>query len=370
MDNSSPEAKQQQQQFGRVDAKELLAFVDRCMRAAGCPAEHAAVVAEVLVAADLRGVHSHGVNRLEMYVGEIKKGEVDPLVRPTIVNETPAVACVDGQNGLGMVIGRYCMDVAIKKAKEMGIGWVVTRGSNHYGIAGYYAMMALQEGMVGMSYTNTSPISFPTRSSRHVLGTNPIAVAAPSSEPSDPFVLDMATTTVALGKVEIRDREGRQCPPGWGADKAGHPTTDPKEILNGGGLLYLGGEEDTGGYKGFGLAMMVELFAGILSGADYAAKIPPWRQGRGRAANLGQCFVAINPNHFCGGFNDRMGDLMQQMRDLPPVDPALPVLVPGDPEKTIEAAYTKEGIAFHLNLINALQHLASELNVAPLLVKS
>jgi len=184
MDNSSPEAKQQQQQFGRVDAKELLAFVDRCMRAAGCPAEHAAVVAEVLVAADLRGVHSHGVNRLEMYVGEIKKGEVDPLVRPTIVNETPAVACVDGQNGLGMVIGRYCMDVAIKKAKEMGIGWVVTRGSNHYGIAGYYAMMALQEGMVGMSYTNTSPISFPTRSSRHVLGTNPIAVAAPSSEPS------------------------------------------------------------------------------------------------------------------------------------------------------------------------------------------
>ncbi|ELR22724.1 malate/Llactate dehydrogenase subfamily protein [Acanthamoeba castellanii str. Neff] len=290
-----------------------------------------------------------------MYVGEIKKGEVEPQIRPQIVNETPAIACVDGRNGLGMVVGRYCMELAIKKAKELGIGWVVARGSNHYDIAGYYAMMALEESLVGMSYTNTSPIAFPTRAAQHVLGTNPIAVAAPSTDPQDPFVLDMATTTVALGKVEIRDREERQCPAGWGADKAGHPTNDPKDVLGGGGLLYLGGEEETGGYKGYG--------------ADYGANIPPWRQGRGRAANLGQCFVAINPALFCGGFPERMGDLMQQMRSLPPVDPDLPVLVPGDPEKTTEEAYTKEGIAFHVNLVNALQSLAVELNVDPLVLK-
>ena len=181
-------------QVVRVAADELRSFVERCMRAAGCPPEHAQTVADVLVAADLRGVHSHGVNRLEMYVGEIKKGEVEPQIRPQIVNETPAIACVDGRNGLGMVVGRYCMELAIKKAKEMGIGWVVARGSNHYGIAGYYAMMALEESLVGMSYTNTSPIAFPTRAAQHVLGTNPIAVAAPSTDSQGDTPLSSHTT--------------------------------------------------------------------------------------------------------------------------------------------------------------------------------
>jgi LDH2 family malate/lactate/ureidoglycolate dehydrogenase len=166
-----------------VDAHELRAFVDRCMRAVDCTPEHAATVADILVAADLRGVHSHGVNRLEMYVGEVKNGEVDPRIRPEVTSETPAIACVDGRNGLGMVVGRYCMELAMKKAQDMGVGWVVARGSNHYGIAGYYAMMAAERGMVGLSYTNTSPISFPTRAAQHVLGTNPIAVAAPSTDP-------------------------------------------------------------------------------------------------------------------------------------------------------------------------------------------
>lgn len=187
----------------RVSGDELRKFVDRCMQAVGCAPEHAAVVAEILVEADLRGVHSHGVNRLEMYVGEIKKGEVEPRIEPEIINETPAIACVDGRNGLGMVVGRYCMELAIKKAREMGIGWVVARGSNHYGIAGYYAMMALKEGMVGMSYTNTSPISFPTRSARHVLGTNPIAVAAPSNDPQGEIasmMLLMVTMMVMMMK--------------------------------------------------------------------------------------------------------------------------------------------------------------------------
>jgi hypothetical protein len=171
------------QEFAQVDKEQIHAFVDRCMRAVGCPGEHAATVADILVAADLRGVHSHGVNRLEMYVGEINKGEVDPQIRPEIITETPAIACVNGRNGLGMVVGRYSMELAIKKAKGMGVGWVVARGSNHYGIAGYYAMMAAEQGLVGMSFTNTSPISFPTRSAKHVLGTNPIAVAAPSTDP-------------------------------------------------------------------------------------------------------------------------------------------------------------------------------------------
>jgi hypothetical protein len=160
------------------------------MRAVDCTPEHAATVADILVAADLRGVHSHGVNRLEMYVGEVRNGEVDPRVRPQVTSETPAIACVDGRNGLGMVVGRYCMELAMEKAQTMGVGWVVARGSNHYGIAGYYAMMAAERGLVGMSYTNTSPISFPTRAAQHVLGTNPIAVAAPSTDPKGAWGTD------------------------------------------------------------------------------------------------------------------------------------------------------------------------------------
>jgi LDH2 family malate/lactate/ureidoglycolate dehydrogenase len=350
----------------RVAAEELQALVVRCMEAVGCPSDHANAVAEVLVAADLRGVHSHGVNRLEMYVEEIERGEVDGKQTPQILKETVSTACVDGRNAIGMVVGQFCMKLAIQKAKQAGIGWVVAKGTNHYGIAGYYAMMASKENMMGMSFTNTSPIAFPTRSAKCVLGTNPIALAAPSSDPQDPFVLDMATTTVALGKVEVKDREEKKVPLGWGADKHGRPSEEPREILDGGGLLYLGGAEETGGYKGYGLALLVEMFCGMLSGSSYAWNIPVWRKGRGTAANLGQCFVAIDPSAFGEGFNERTSDLMQGMRALPRADESLPVLVPGDPEKRMEEEYRKNGIAFHPNLINALHQLATRLSVAPL----
>jgi len=347
----------------RIAPKELRAFVDRVIQRVGCNSEQAATVAEILVEADLRGVHSHGVNRLEMYVSELEAGEVNPKTSPEIIKETDSIACVDGKNGVGMVVAKFCMELAITKAKKHGIGWVVARGANHYGIAGYYAMMASKQGMIGMSFTNTSPIVFPTRSSKIALGTNPIAVAAPSTNPEDPLVLDMATSAVALGKIEYKDRQGKTCPHGWGADSTGRETTDPKVVLNGGGCLPLGGVEETSGYKGYGLAMMVELFCGMLSGSDWGPNIPPWRAGRKRPANLGQCFVCIDPQAFGGGFDERVSALMQTVRTLPHIEEDKPVLAPGDPEKAIEKEYTENGIALHKNLVDALQKIAKDRSV-------
>eukprot|EP01097_Dermamoeba_algensis_P002570 TRINITY_DN2023_c0_g1_i4.p1 TRINITY_DN2023_c0_g1~~TRINITY_DN2023_c0_g1_i4.p1 ORF type:complete len:215 (+),score=46.95 TRINITY_DN2023_c0_g1_i4:59-703(+) len=204
----------------RVWAKDLHNFTERCISTAGASPDHAKIVADILVAADLRGVHSHGVNRLEMYVGELLHGEVNGKVTPTIINETDSIACINGNNGLGMVVGKFCMELAIKKAKSQGVGWVVARGSNHYGIAGYYAMMASEQNMMGLSFTNTSPLVNPTRSAKPALGTNPISLAAPTTS-SDPFVLDMATSAVAVGKVEVHDRKESPVPLGWGCDKSG-----------------------------------------------------------------------------------------------------------------------------------------------------
>ncbi|KAL6049800.1 malate dehydrogenase [Balamuthia mandrillaris] len=352
----------------RVDINELKAYVRRCMLAVGCSQDKADTVAEILVEADVRGVHSHGLNRLEMYVYELQQGEADAKAMPEIVQETASTACVDGHNGVGMYVAKFCMELAIKKAKQSGIGWVVTRGSNHYGIAGYYAMMASKQNMIGMSFTNTSPLVFPTRAAKAALGTNPIAVAAPTKDPEDPFVLDMATSGVAIGKVEWKDREQKSVPMGWGVNAQGIPTTDPKKILDGGGLMPVGGPEETAGYKGYGLAMMVELFCGVLAGSEFGVNIPPWRQGRGKAANLGQCFVCLDPSVFgdANAFLDRSSALMQQMRQLPAVQKDRPVLAPGDPEKATQKEYEREGIAFHQNLIDALQALAKRLNVAPL----
>ncbi|RXM96824.1 Interferon-induced transmembrane protein 5 [Acipenser ruthenus] len=224
-------------------------------------------------------------------------------------------------------------------------------GSNHYGIAGYYAMQALKQDMIGMSYTNTSPLVVPTRARDCTLGTNPISVAAPAND-GDSFVLDMATSAVALGKVELHHRSGDTIPEGWGCDSHGKLSTDPGKVLSGGGLLPIGGCEATGGYKGYGLGMMVEVFCGILAGSQYSKHIRTWKV-TDRVANLGQCFVAINPENFTPGFKDRMSDLLTLHRDLEPAEPGTPVMVPGDPERiNIKRCKELGGLSYHINVIN------------------
>lgn len=344
---------------------ELHSFVVRCMTAVGTPLHHAMAMGDLLTAADHRGHYSHGLNRLDMYVRDIQSGMTVHSAEPALVKETVATALVEGNNVLGPVVGRHCIDLAIEKAKEAGIGFVTARGSNHFGIAGWYSMRAMEQGLLGMAFTNTSPWMVPTRARTPTLGTNPLSLAAPANN-GDSFVLDMATTAVALGKVEINDRKGLDIPPGWGVDATGKTCTDPKPVAEGGGLMPLGGTEECSGYKGYGLAMMVEVFCGLLSGADYGPHVRKWKTND-RPANLGQCFIAIDPSAFAPGFTDRLTELIDHCRNLQPVAGETEVLVAGDPEKQHMQKCTRlGGIPYHPNQIQYAQNLAEELKIEPM----
>lgn len=349
-----------------IQKAEVQSFIERCMTTVGTQPHHAQSLAEVLVEGDHRGHYSHGLNRLDMYVKDIQSGICAKDGEPVVVKQSPATALVDGMNLLGPVVGNFCMNLALKKARDVGIGWVVASGSNHYGIAGYYSMQALKENMIGMSFTNTSPLVVPTRGKECTLGTNPISVAAPAKD-GDSFVLDMATSAVALGKVELHHRRGDQIPIGWGLDNDGKMTPDPAKVLEGGGLVPIGGSEATGGYKGYGLGMMVEVFCGILAGAQYSKHIRTWKV-TDKVANLGQCFVAINPTNFADGFTDRMSDLLCIQRDMDPADPDAPVLAAGDPERThMKKCEEMGGISYHLNVVKYMNKCAQKIGVEQLL---
>uniref|UniRef100_A0A914C9V9 Malate dehydrogenase n=1 Tax=Acrobeloides nanus TaxID=290746 RepID=A0A914C9V9_9BILA len=228
-----------------VAVEDMRRFIVDSMKTTGVNVQHAEQLADLLITADQRGHYSHGLNRLHIYLNDVASGSNAKDGVPTVLKQKGSTAWVDGQNLLGAVVGNFCVDLAIKLAKEHGVGWVVAKNSNHFGIAGYWSLQPAAQGLVGLSFTNASPIIFPTRASEVSMGTNPISFIA-SAQNGDNFALDMATSTVAYGKVELADRKGKkEVPQVWGADKDGHPTSDPKAILNGGGLLPLGGPEET-----------------------------------------------------------------------------------------------------------------------------
>ncbi|KAM9495185.1 LOW QUALITY PROTEIN: putative oxidoreductase YjmC [Clarias gariepinus] len=345
---------------------EVKEFIKQCMLAVGTKASHANSLADVLVEGDLRGHYSHGLNRMVLYVKETQAGICAKEGEPVVEKESAATALVNGMNLLGPVVGNYCMNLALKKAQEVGIGWVVAHGSNHYGIAGYYSLQALKKNMIGMCYTNSSPLVVPTRAKECTLGTNPISIAAPAKD-GDSFVLDMATSAAAIGKVELHARNSCLIPEGWGCDANGLPCSDPQAVLSGGGLLPVGGSEMTGGYKGYGLAIMVEVFCGILSGSNYSKHVRMWRMADCKA-NLGQCFVALIPAFFADGFNDRMSDLLSIHRNLKPAVPEMPVMVPGDLERRHNQTCRElDGIPYSLSVVKHMNEVASTLGVTFLL---
>lgn len=340
-------------------------FVVECMMSQGVPRANATALAEVLVAADVRGHTSHGIYRLDMYVCEVMRKICDGHATPTIIKESVSTALVDGNNGLGPVVSNFCMDLAIKKAKATGIGWVCVKGSNHFGIAGWYPMTAVKHGLIGMSFTNTSSLVVPTHGKNNIMGTNPISVAAPAIG-DDSFVLDMATSMVSSGKLEIAHLKNQPIPEGWALNKHGKPTTDPKEMLDDGSLLPLGGTELYSGYKGFGLGMMVEIFCGILSGAPYAHNIRTWTKSTG-PADLSHCFVALNPAFFANGFEDRMSDLMDHCRGEEPDEGGKAIQVAGDPERAHTQKVKEDGgITYPITLVKTLWQLAKHLDVTPM----
>ncbi|CAJ0963212.1 unnamed protein product, partial [Mesorhabditis belari] len=345
-----------------VPKNEMNRFMMDCLCKVGAEESHAKQLAEVLIEGDYRGHFSHGLNRLDMYVHDFEKHLCRPSGEPIILKEKAGTAWVDGNNLLGPVVGNFCIDLAIKKAKEAGVGWVVAKGSNHFGIAGWYSMRALKEGMMGLSFTNTSPIMFPTRAAKAALGTNPLSLAAPGNG-CDSFVLDMATTTVAVGKIEIAARKEMKVPESWGVSEGGATSTDPEKILRGGGLLPVGGAELSGGYKGYGMAALVEIFCGILGGAKWGPNVRKWMSAS-EDANLGQCFIAVDPEAFAPGFTDRMQELMDTLRSLPEAEVGNSVEVAGDVERRHTVLCDRlGGIPYHPNQIKFANDLAERLGV-------
>ena len=346
--------------------QQLFDFTNSVFQKIGCSPEHAHTATTTLLAADLRGIDSHGIARLSGYVRlwEVKRVNATPDIK--IIHETPSTAVVDGDSGLGLVVAPFAMQIAIEKAKKVGTGWVSVQNSNHFGIAGYHAMMALQYGMLGIAMTNASPLVAPTFSIDKMLGTNPICVAAPAcKEPA--FVADLATTTAANGKLEILQRKNLETPTGWVQDKDGNESHDPHILKKGGALLPLGGDREHGSHKGYALGAIVDIFSALLSGANYAPWVPPFpayvpmpaqQPGKGIGHFLGAMRIdAFRP---ADEFKKDMDHWIQGFRSCKTIPGEEKVLVPGDPEREYEAIRSRDGIPLLTPVVDDLQSLAEK----------
>lgn len=346
--------------------QQLFDFTNSVFQKIGCSPEHAHTATTTLLAADLRGIDSHGIARLSGYVRlwEVKRVNATPDIK--IIHETPSTAVVDGDSGLGLVVAPFAMQIAIEKAKKVGTGWVSVQNSNHFGIAGYHAMMALQYDMLGIAMTNASPLVAPTFSIDKMLGTNPICVAAPAGkEPA--FVADLATTTAANGKLEILQRKNLETPTGWVQDKEGNESHDPHILKKGGALLPLGGDREHGSHKGYALGAIVDIFSALLSGANYAPWVPPFpayvpmpaqQPGKGIGHFLGAMRIdAFRP---ADEFKKDMDHWIQGFRSCKTIPGEEKVLVPGDPEREFEAIRSKDGIPLLTPVVDDLQSLAGK----------
>ncbi|RYF98966.1 MAG: Ldh family oxidoreductase, partial [Chitinophagaceae bacterium] len=226
----------------------------------GCSDEHATLATDVLIKSDLRGIDSHGVARLSGYVRLWEKKRINATPNIKIVHETPTTATIDGDAGLGLVVAPFAMKVAIEKAEKYGSGWVAVKNSNHFGIAGYHSLMAVEKDMIGISMTNASPLVAPTYANERLLGTNPMCYAFPAGK-YPPVIVDMATAAAANGKLEIAQRANKNVPEGWIQDKEGKSSINPNELKNGGSLLPLGSDKDHGSHQGYGLSATVDILS-------------------------------------------------------------------------------------------------------------
>ncbi len=347
----------------------LQRFAARVFMHHGVPEADAATAAEVLAASDLRGIDSHGVARLWCYHDMLRAGRINPRPTPRIVRESPSTATVDGDNGLGLVVGPWANRVAIQKAREVGSGWVSVCNTNHYGIAGYYVLEAVRAGQIGWSMTNTTKLVAPLWGAERMLGTNPIAIAFPGGE-EPPIVVDLATCAAAYGKVEIARRHGKPIPDGWAIDSHGYGTTDPDTMVNGGALLPLGGDREHGGHKGYALALAVDVLSCVLSGANWGPFAPPFTlqqqiPARSVGKGIGHFFGAMRIDAFIDPdeFARQIDDYVRTLRATKPAPGTDGPLIPGDPERAAERERRVTGIPLVAPVVADLQRVARETGV-------
>jgi len=306
-----------------IDFDTMERFMVDVFKGVGVPVDDAEICADVLITADRRGIDSHGIGRLKtIYYDRIKAGIQYPVTQFEIVSEGPATAVVDGHDGMGHVIARKSMEIAIEKARKLGLGMVAVRNSTHYGIAGYYALMCVEAGMIGITGTNARPSVAPTFGVENMLGTNPLTFGIPTDE-EFPFVLDCATSLTQRGKIEVYDRAGKDLPKGWVIDQSGKPRTDTHQILEDlvkgtAALTPLGGiGEETAGYKGYGYSAVVEIMSAALQGGSFLKMLLGFRDGKRVPYHLGHFFIAINISSFTDldSFKKTAGDIVRSLRN-------------------------------------------------------
>jgi LDH2 family malate/lactate/ureidoglycolate dehydrogenase len=335
----------------------------------GCSEHDSTIIAEVFLAAELRDHSSHGMIRIKDYYDLWKANRINTTPVISIVHESPSTAVIDGDNAVGMIAARRSMEIAIEKAKKAGTGWVATRNSNHFGIAGYYAMMALEYDMIGICLTNANPLVAPTYSVSRMMGTNPIAIAVPAlNQPA--FVADFATTPIARGKLAVAEKKGEKVPFGFVQDKYGAPSDDPSILKYGGSMLTLGGDRVHGSHKGYCLSSIVDIFSAVFSGANFGPFVPPSvaylpvlekKVGEG----TGHFFGAMRIDAFqpAEEFKTKMDEWIKTFRSAKPVEGQDRVLIPGDPEREAEERNMRDGIILVPAIKDDLIGIAGELGI-------
>ncbi|HVP27292.1 MAG TPA: Ldh family oxidoreductase [Candidatus Bathyarchaeia archaeon] len=356
----------------RFSPELLKSFCTAALEKLDVSREDAEITSKVLVEADLRGIDSHGVARMSRYVTGIQQGMMRPKPKPKVVFETPVTATIDADAGLGQPTSYRAMQLAIAKARKNQLGFVTVKNSNHFGIAGFYSMMALAEDMIGFCMTNSEVLVVPTFTRNAVLGTNPIAIAVPAGKEL-PYVLDMSTATVTRGKLEVYARLEKPIPLNWATDENGVPTDNPARVLqnitkrSGGGLLPLGGAlEETGGHKGYGLALAVEIFSAVLPGALYANRVyPKDDKGKPLPSGIGHFFGAMRIDAFRPKeeFKRDMDDLIQRLKNAPKAEGATRVYVHGEKEFEETERLKRQGILLNPKVVEDMRAIAEQLHL-------
>ncbi|MBU1068857.1 Ldh family oxidoreductase [Myxococcota bacterium] len=343
-------------------------FMQDVFTAVGVPREEAAISADVLITSDRRGIESHGIGRMKsIYYDRIRLGIQSPLTQFEIVKETPTTAVVDGHDGMGHVIAKRSMQMAIDKAREHGLGMVTVRNSTHYGICGYYLLMAAQAGMVGVTGTNARPSIAPTFGVENLLGTNPLTFGLPTDE-AFPFVIDAATSVTQRGKIEVYDRAGKDIPEGWVIDQTGNYRTDTSQILKDlvkgtCALVPLGGQgEVTGGHKGYGLATFVEIASAALCDGSYMKGLLGFSDGKPVPYHLGHFFLAINVEHFVPlpSFKAVAGDICRKLRASRPAPGCDRIYTAGEKEYLAGLEVAERGVPVNANLRKEIDQMRTE----------